>query len=106
MNIQRFVPHICLTLYIITAIWSGIHPFDTTTWIIELITSAVPVILLIILYNRGIRFSALSYIIVSVFPIMHAIGSHYTFANVPSQWLSDLLHTDRNMYDRIAHMAV
>jgi putative membrane protein len=37
---------------------------------------------------------------------MHAIGAHYTFANVPSQRLSDLLHTDRNMYDRIAHASV
>ena len=37
---------------------------------------------------------------------MHAIGAHYTFALVPSQWLSDLLGTDRNMYDRIAHASV
>ena len=37
---------------------------------------------------------------------MHAIGAHYTFAEVPSQWLSDLLQTDRNMYDRIAHASV
>jgi putative membrane protein len=37
---------------------------------------------------------------------MHAIGAHYTFAHVPSQWLSDLLGTSRNMYDRIAHASV
>ena len=37
---------------------------------------------------------------------MHAVGAHYTFANVPSQRLSDLLWTDRNMYDRIAHASV
>ena len=42
----------------------------------------------------------------TLFPVMHAIGAHYTFALVPSQRLSDLLQTDRNMYDRIAHMTV
>jgi len=42
----------------------------------------------------------------TVLPVMHAIGAHYTFAEVPSQWLSDLLQTDRNMYDRVAHASV
>lgn len=42
----------------------------------------------------------------AILPLMHAIGSHYTFALVPSQRLSDLLGTDRNMYDRIAHASV
>lgn len=42
----------------------------------------------------------------TILPVMHAIGAHYTFAEVPSQWLSDLLGTTRNMYDRIAHATV
>jgi putative membrane protein len=58
------------------------------------------------MYVRNIRFSPLAYILMTILPIMHAIGAHYTFANVPSQWLSDLLSTDRNMYDRIAHASV
>lgn len=58
------------------------------------------------MYSKGIRFSSFAYILMTILPVLHAIGAHYTFANVPSQRLSDLLHTDRNMYDRIAHASV
>ena len=103
---KKHIPLGCLIIYLLIAVRSGINPYDSGTWIIELLTSAVPVVILTIMYFKGMRFSGLAYILMAIFPIMHAIGSHYTFALVPTQWLSDLLGTDRNMYDRIAHASV
>jgi putative membrane protein len=103
---NKIVALICLILYSGIATWSAINPIDRTTWLIEFLTSAVPVLILVILYIKKIRFSSWGYILMTVLPVMHVIGAHYTFANVPSQWLSDLLWTSRNMYDRIAHVSV
>lgn len=88
---KKRTPLVCLIIYLIVAVRSGIQPYETTTWIVEILTSAIPVTILTIMYVRGIRFSPLAYILMSILPVMHAIGAHYTFANVPSQWLSDLL---------------
>lgn len=103
---KKFVPIALLIIYICVAIRSGINPYETTTWFVEILTSAIPVVILTVMYLRGTRFSSLWYILMAILPIMHAIGAHYTFAYVPSQRLSDLLGTDRNMYDRIAHATV
>ena len=82
---KKFVPIILLIIYICVAIRSGINPYETNTRIIEILTSAIPVTILTIMYVRGTRFSSLAYILMAILPIMHAIGAHYTFANVPSQ---------------------
>lgn len=103
---SNYTPLLCLIIYLSTALRSGINPYEQTTWIVEILTSFIPVLILIIMYMRGVRFSPLAYILMTILPVLHAIGAHYTFANVPSQWLSDLLHTDRNMYDRIVHASV
>lgn len=102
----KIVPLLCLIIYISVLVRSGIRPFDTEVRVVEALTSVLPVLMLIILYVQWIRFSSMWYILMSILPIMHAIGAHYTFSNVPSQWLSDLLGTERNMYDRVAHASV
>jgi putative membrane protein len=88
---NKKVALICLILYSCVAAWSAINPVDKGTRLIEFITSVIPVLMLAILYIKKIRFSSLGYILMTILPIMHVIGAHYTFANVPSQWLSDLL---------------
>ena len=103
---NSMVPLWCLVAYLWVAIRSGISPLEFDVRVVEIATSALPVVILIILYVRWIRFSNSAYILMTILPIMHAIGAHYTFANVPSKWLSDLFATDRNMYDRVAHASV
>lgn len=99
-------PKICLALYLIVLIWSGIAPVDRGVWVVEALTSLVPVIILAILYWRKLYLSPLGYILAAVFPIMHAIGAHYTFAEVPFAWFNNLFGFERNMYDRVAHATV
>lgn len=103
---NNIIAKVCFAIYIIVLVRSGFSPIDYEVRKIEAITSAICPVILLFMYLRGIKFSPLAYILMAIFPIMHAIGAHYTFANVPSQRLSDLLHTDRNMYDRIAHASV
>lgn len=99
-------PAILLIIYAIVFIWSAINPVDRAVWIVEALTSLVPVVILIILYFKKIRLSSLAYILMAVLPIMHVIGAHYTFAEVPFDWFNNLLDSDRNHYDRVAHMTV
>ena len=42
----------------------------------------------------------------SMWLLMHSVGAHYTFANVPFDWFNDLVGADRNHFDRIAHYAI
>ncbi len=100
------VPLSLLVVYLIVLIWSAVNPTDRSVWIVEAITSFVPVLILLILYIKNIRFSGLAYFLMAFFPIMHVIGAHYTFANVPFDWFDHLFGFTRNMYDRVAHMTV
>jgi putative membrane protein len=99
-------PIIALTIYVIIFIWSAVNPVDKGVWVVEAITSLIPVVLLVVLYIKKIRLSPLAYILLAVLPIMHVIGAHYTFAEVPFDWFNNLLGSERNHYDRVAHMTV
>jgi putative membrane protein len=100
------VPFVLLLVYILVFLWSSYKTIDFSVWKVEAITSAMPVFILLVLYFKNIRLSNLAYTLASVLPIMHVIGAHYTFANVPFDWFNDLIGSDRNMYDRVAHASV
>lgn len=103
---KKYFPLFLLLIYICVFVWSAINPIDFPVWKVEAITSAVSVILLIILYLFKVRLSNLAYLMCFVFPVMHIIGAHYTFANVPFDWFNNLIGSTRNMYDRVAHASV
>jgi putative membrane protein len=64
---------------------------------------AVP---LAVLGYRHLRLSDFAYIQATAFLILHTIGSHYTYSEVPlGNWARDLLHLSRNHYDRLVHFA-
>ena len=99
-------PFILLIAYVLAFIWSAYKPVFHDVWVVESVTSAIPVVILIIMYFSNIRFSNTAYILATVLPIMHVIGAHYTFANVPFEWFNNLIGSERNMYDRVAHASV
>lgn len=103
---KKYFPLLLLIIYIGFFIWSSIHPVDVAVWKVEAMTSAIPVVIFIVLYLFKIRLSNLAYLLCLIFPIMHIIGAHYTFADVPFDCFNHWIGSTRNMYDRIAHATV
>ncbi len=55
---------------------------------------------------RKFRFSDLSYTLLFVYILLHIYGAMYTYAENPfGYWLKDVLHLERNHYDRIVHFS-
>ncbi|MBD3812284.1 MAG: DUF2238 domain-containing protein [Betaproteobacteria bacterium] len=84
-------------------VFSGIHPFDRPTWVLEVfpIFIALPV-----LWATCRRFplTNLLYALVFVHAVVLMAGGHYSYARVPLGFeIADLLHLHRNPYDKIGH---
>ncbi len=86
-------------------IWAAINPLYRDGWLLEnyLVFIFVPIIIIIGFY---FRLSNVSYTVITIFMILHVIGSHYTYADVPFGYtLQALFGSSRNMYDRIVHFS-
>jgi putative membrane protein len=84
-------------------VWSGIHPKDTFTWILEVFPGVIGVAVLLFLY-RKFRFSNLVYFLIWLHCIVLFVGGHYTYAEMPLfNWIRDTFHLARNHYDRLGH---
>ena len=105
-----------LTLIVIYAVlWAvlAIAPFDRHDWILENV--------LVLIFGLGMFashklfvFSRVSYTLIFVFMCLHAVGSHYTYAEVPYEqaWRSLTGHSfnamlgwERNNFDRLVHFS-
>ena len=100
-------------LGIFTVLWIAlaIHPVSREDWLLEnlLVLVSVPTL---ILTRKRLRFSNASYACIFAFFVLHEVGAHYTYSEVPyDQWWQALTgHTfnsmfgwDRNHYDRLVH---
>jgi putative membrane protein len=107
MNIiKKYFPHLLLSVYVIEFIALGLNPYSRAVWYAENIPIVAIVLLFVILYIRGIRFSNASYLCAMILPFLHTIGGHYTFERVPFEWFNNLFGFDRNMFDRFGHFTV
>jgi putative membrane protein len=91
-------------IFIVVWIWAAYEPKHFDDWLLEniLVFIFVPIIYLT---GRYFRLSKLSYTLITVFMILHVIGSHYTYAETPfGETLKEWLGSDRNMYDRLVHL--
>ncbi|RUO55917.1 DUF2238 domain-containing protein [Pseudidiomarina homiensis] len=102
---QARVPHFLAIVIVATMVWSYINPADVTVWWAEMIPIMAIFAGLLATY-RVFRFSNTAYVLMSVLLVMHTIGAHYTFANVPFDWVTNTFDFERNHYDRIAHFSV
>jgi putative membrane protein len=85
--------------------WSAlaISPVDRGDWLIENVLALSAVTALLTTYRR-FRFSTVSYIFITIFLTFHAIGAHYTYAEVPfGFWLQHTFGLTRNPFDRLVH---
>lgn len=86
-------------------VWAAVDPVYPHDWLLEnyLVFIFVPIILLA---GRYFKLSGISYTLITIFMILHVVGSHYTYAEVPFGFtLQDWLGSSRNMYDRLVHFS-
>ena len=91
--------------FLIAWVLAAIHPVYPHDWLLEnyLVFIFVP---LIVILARYFRLSNLSYGLITIFMILHVIGSHYTYAEVPFGYtLQRWFGAERNMYDRLVHFS-
>ena len=92
---------ICSIVWIVSAI----HPVDWQAWILENLLLVVFVIVLLFGHRR-LELSTTSYCLLAAFIILHIVGAHYTYAQMPlGLWARDYFSLSRNHYDRFAHGA-
>src|SRR5688572_431892 len=106
-------PLTLLVLLALLGIALGIAPHYRGDWLLENELAAAGVLVLV-LSARKFPLSNVSYALVFVFLVLHEIGAHYTYAEVPyDAWfaaltgrgLNELLGFERNHYDRLVHFS-
>ncbi len=96
---------VLLAAYAGVWIWAAINPVYPFDWFLENILTTLSVIILAASYRR-FPLSDVSYILIFIFMVLHAVGGHYTYSEVPfGFWLEDFFGLERNHYDRIVHFS-
>jgi putative membrane protein len=94
-----------LAIVTVVLIWSGIHPHDYFTWLLEVAPVLIGVPVVAVLRKR-LPFTPLVYVLIAIHMIILMVGGHYTYARVPPfDWLRDTFDLTRNHYDRVGHFA-
>lgn len=98
-------PSLLAFLLIVVSIWSGWSPTSREIWVAEVIPVFAVFFILAVTYKK-FRFSNIAYTMMSLWLYLHTIGAHYTFANVPFDFFNDLIGSERNQFDRVAHYII
>lgn len=88
---------------VLLLVLSGIHPFDRTTWVLEIfpVLIALPVLWAT---HRRFPLTSLLYSLIFVHALVLMVGGKYSYARVPLGFeIEGLLHLGRNPYDKIGH---
>ena len=106
-------PLVLLAAFLLWWFLLAVRPSYRQDWLLENLLVFVAVPLLVWSYPR-LRLSNTAYTLLFVFFGLHAVGAHYTYAEVPyDRWaqmltghtVSDALGLGRNHYDRLVHFA-
>ncbi len=90
-------------IYLVVAAWSAIRPNYYNGWAAEMVLPVAFVVVLVVTY-RKFPLSRISYTLIFMYLLLHTIGAHYTYAEVPfGNWLQEVFSLERNPYDRIVH---
>ena len=104
MNQKKFISAlaaICGLAWVVAAI----QPFDRQAWFLENMLLIIFVVMLSLTYRR-LQLSNASYFFLAAFVLLHIVGAHYTYAQMPiGLWAKDFFQLSRNHYDRFAHGA-
>lgn len=105
------VPGTLLGIFLVFWAVLAIEPVSRQDWLLEnlLVFASVPTL---ILTRHRLRFSNAAYGCIFAFFVLHAVGAHYTYSEVPyDDWwraltgapFNDLFGWNRNHYDRLVH---
>jgi len=84
-------------------VFSGLHPFDRTTWILEVFPIFIVLPILFVTYRR-FPLTGLLYICIFLHAVVLMAGGAYSYARVPlGFWIAKVLRVTRNPYDKIGH---
>ncbi len=110
---SRLWPRLAVAAYALLWLALAIDPSDRHTWILENVLVAALWLALAVLY-RWFRLSDGSLGLILAYLALHALGSHYTYSEVPyDAWLRSLtghsldalMGWERNQFDRMVHFA-
>lgn len=111
----RHGPYVLGLFVLLAILWVALafKPYDRHDWLLENVLLVLAVVFLATTY-RAFPLSRISYTLLFVFLCMHAIGAHYTYAEVPyDKWwqqltgrsFNSLVGWQRNNFDRIVHFS-
>jgi putative membrane protein len=91
-----------LVLLLVMAL-SAIHPYDRTTWFMEVAPILIVLPIMIATFRR-FPLSTLLYVLIFIHVLVLIAGGHYTYARVPlGFWIEHAFSLGRNPYDKIGH---
>jgi putative membrane protein len=91
-----------LALLLIMAL-SAIHPYDRTTWFMEVAPIFIALPVMIATFRR-FPLTTLLYVLIFIHALVLIAGGHYTYARVPlGFWIEHAFSLSRNPYDKIGH---
>ena len=83
---------------------SGARPYDRATWLLEVFPVIIALPVMWATYRR-FPLTTLLYACIFLHAVVLMVGGAYTYARVPLGFqLADLLHLERNPYDKIGHL--
>ncbi|MCK4509054.1 MAG: DUF2238 domain-containing protein, partial [Desulfuromonadales bacterium] len=78
-----------LFIFFTTLVWSGIHPKDSLTWLLEVLPALVGFVVLVAT-RRNFPLTGLTYLLILLHCVILMVGGHYTYAEVPLfDWIRD-----------------
>ncbi|MBU2522757.1 MAG: DUF2238 domain-containing protein [Nanoarchaeota archaeon] len=103
MEFKGRYPQVLLSIFLLFWLALAISPKYLGVWAIENFLSAIVITFLVVTYKK-FKFSNLSYTLIFIFMILHTIGGHYSYSEMPLfDWLAQVFDLSRNHYDRVVH---
>ncbi|MDO6459730.1 DUF2238 domain-containing protein [Granulosicoccaceae sp. 1_MG-2023] len=92
--------YLWLSVFFLVLLWSGIHPKDPLTWLLEVAPALLALVALALSY-RSFPLTPLLYWLILAHCVVLMVGGHYTYAEVPL--FDGLFGAERNNYDKLGH---
>lgn len=110
---KKRLPLALLVVLVVTGVLLGIAPLHRDDWLLENALSVAAVVVIVVMW-RKFPLSRLSCVLIFVFLMLHELGAHYTYSEVPyDAWfealtgrgLNERFGFERNHFDRLVHFA-